>query len=76
MDLGAHRGERCGAGIGAGEAEYAMAGGHQVSNDGGTDEAGGTGNENTHAKSPGVGGENHLRYSYPGKVVTLSGYNS
>ncbi|MGY3292078.1 putative NAD-dependent protein-ADP-ribosyltransferase YbiA (DUF1768 family) [Bradyrhizobium sp. LM3.6] len=48
MDLGAHRGEGGCAGVAAGKAGNAMAGGDQVPNDGGADEAGGAGDENTH----------------------------
>ena len=61
MDLGAHRRERCGTRVRAGEAEHAVAGGDQVQNDGGADEAGGAGDEYTHEQLSRVGGGDHLR---------------
>ncbi|WP_245287876.1 hypothetical protein [Bradyrhizobium sp. URHA0013] len=54
MDIGTHRGERRGSRVGAGEARDPVAGGDQVADDGGADEAGGASDENTHEHSPGI----------------------
>ena len=61
VDRGAHRGEGGGTRIGAGEAGDAVAGGDQVGNDGGADEAGGACDEYTHEQFSRVGRRQHLR---------------
>jgi hypothetical protein len=55
MDRRAHRGEGGRAGIGPGKTGNAVAGGDQLPNDGGADEAGGASDEYTHKQSPGIG---------------------
>ena len=52
MGLGAHGRECSRSGVGAGEAEYLMAGCDEFADDGGADKAGRAGNEYTHVKSP------------------------